>query len=131
MELFVSFLWYAGAGIGLLFVGLLVFELTTKTKEFQLIGQGNQAAAMSIGGKLLGLAFVLGSAIANSLSIADMLIWGAVGIAAQIVFFYLAELITIRFSISKAIEEDNKAVGIMILLLSLSIGWVIGQCLTY
>jgi putative membrane protein len=131
MELFLNFLLYAGAGLALLFVGLLLFEATTKTKEFQLIGKGNQAAAMSIGGKLLGLAFVLGSAIANSLSIADMLIWGAVGIAAQIVFFYLAELITIRFSISKAIEEDNKAVGIMVLLLSLSVGWVIGQCLTY
>ncbi len=131
MELFLNFLLYAGAGLALLFVGLLLFEATTKTKEFQLIGKGNQAAARSIGGKLLGLAFVLGSAIANSLSIADMLIWGAVGIAAQIVFFYLAELITIRFSISKAIEEDNKAVGIMVLLLSLSVGWVIGQCLTY
>ncbi|MFX3622512.1 MAG: DUF350 domain-containing protein [Ectobacillus sp.] len=131
MELFLNFLAYAGIGVLLLFVGLLMFEITTKTKEFQLIGQGNQAAAMSIGGKLLGLAFVLGSAIANSVSLTDMLLWGIVGIVAQIIFFYLAELVTIRFSIKDAIEADNKAVGIMVLLLSLSVGWVLAQCLTY
>ncbi|MDG4658377.1 DUF350 domain-containing protein [Ectobacillus antri] len=126
-----NFLSYAGIGIAMLFVGLLMFEITTTTKEFKLIGEGNQAAAMSLGGKLLGLAFVLGSAIANSVSITDMLLWGVIGIVAQIVFFYLAELVTIRFSIKDAIEADNKAVGIMVLLLSLSIGWVLAQCLTY
>ncbi|UOY94627.1 DUF350 domain-containing protein [Ectobacillus sp. JY-23] len=126
-----NFLSYAGIGIAMLFVGLLMFEITTSTKEFKLIGKGNQAAAMSLGGKLLGLAFVLGSAIANSVSITDMLLWGTIGIVAQIIFFYLAELVTIRFSIKDAIEADNKAVGIMILLLSLSIGWVLAQCLTY
>jgi putative membrane protein len=131
MELILNFLSYAGIGIAMLFVGLLMFEITTTTKEFKLIGEGNQAAAMSLGGKLLGLAFVLGSAIANSVSITDMLLWGVIGIVAQIVFFYLAELVTIRFSIKDAIEADNKAVGIMVLLLSLSIGWVLAQCLTY
>ncbi|MCP8968570.1 DUF350 domain-containing protein [Ectobacillus ponti] len=131
MSLFLSFLSYAGVGLLLLFAGLLAFELTTKTKEFRLIGQGNQTAAMSIGGKLLGLAFVLGSAIANSVSLTDMLIWGGIGIVAQIISFYLAELVTIRFSIQKAVEEDNRAVGLMLLFLSLSVGWVLGECLTY
>ncbi|WP_028399320.1 DUF350 domain-containing protein [Ectobacillus panaciterrae] len=127
MKLFLDFFAYAGIGVVILFAGLVMFEITTKTKEFELIGKGNQAAAMSIGGKLLGLAFVLGSAIANSVSLTDMLIWGAVGIAAQIIFFYLAELVTLRFSIKNAIE----AVGIMALLLSLSVGWLLAQCLTY
>jgi putative membrane protein len=83
------------------------------------------------GGKLLGLAFVLGSAIANSVSLTDVLIWGAIGIASQIVFFYLAEIVTIRFGIKDTIKADNKAAGIMILPLSLSVGWVLSQCLTY
>lgn len=131
MSLFVNFLMYAAVGVVLLFLGLFLFEITTKTKEFHLIGKGNQAAAMSIGGKLLGLSFVLGSAIANSVSITDMLLWGCVGIIAQIVCFYLAELVTIRFSIQQAVEEDNRAVGIMLLLLSLSVGWLLAQCLTY
>jgi putative membrane protein len=131
MNLFVNFALYAVTGLGLLFVGFVVFELTTKTKELQLIGKGNTAAALSLGGRLFGLAFVIGSAIANSLSIIDLIIWGIVGILAQIIALFIAEHLAIRSSISKAIDGDNKAVGLLVLFLSLSVGWVIAQCLTY
>jgi putative membrane protein len=131
MNLFINFALYAATGLGLLLVGFVVFELTTKTKELQLIGKGNTAAALSLGGRLFGLAFVIGSAIANSLGIVDLIIWGTVGIIAQIIALFIAEHLAIRSSISKAIDEDNKAVGLLVLLLSLSVGWVIAQCLTY
>jgi putative membrane protein len=131
MNLFVNFALYALTGLGLLLVGFVVFELTTKTKELQLIGKGNTAAALSLGGRLFGLAFVIGSAIANSLSILDLIIWGIVGILAQIIALFIAEHLAIRSSISKAIDENNKAVGLLVLFLSLSVGWVIAQCLTY
>jgi putative membrane protein len=131
MDLLLNFLTYAGIGFVMLFVGFLLFEVTTKTKEFKLIAEGNEASAMVIGGKLLGLAVVLGSSIANSIGVVDMIIWGGVGILTQIVLFFAAELITIRFSIHQAIENNNKAVGLTLLMLSLSVGWVVGQCLTY
>jgi len=131
MELLLNYLSYAGLGFILLFVGFLLFEVSTKTKELSLIGKGNEAAAMVIGGKLLGLAFVLGSAIANSINLIDMVIWGIVGIVTQIILSLLAEAITIRFSIKEAIEKNNKAVGTVLLLVSLSVGWVVAQCLTY
>jgi putative membrane protein len=129
--LFGNFIVYVLSAFGVFIVSMLLIALVTKHKEFTLIGNGNQAAALSYGGKLLGVAFVLGSAIANSVSLLDMVVWGFVGVIAQIVFFYLAELLTVRFSISEAIEKDNKAVGILLLLMSLSIGWIIAQCLTY
>ncbi|MFD3447553.1 DUF350 domain-containing protein [Microbacteriaceae bacterium 4G12] len=131
MDLFLKFLAYAGIGLALLLIGLFLFTASTKTKEFPLIGKGNQAAAMSVGGKLVGLSFVIGSAIAHSVSLVDMMIWGGVGIVAQIVCFFLADLITIRFSIKQAIEADNRAVGMIVFFLSLSVGWVLAQCLTY
>lgn len=131
MGILLNYLSYAGLGFILLFVGFILFEVSTKTKELSLIGKGNEAAAMVIGGKLLGLAFVLGSAIANSVNLIDMVIWGIVGIVTQIILSLLAEVITIRFSIKEAIEENNKAVGTVLLLMSLSVGWVIAQCLTY
>ena len=131
MELFLNYLSYAGLGFLLLLIGFALFELTTKTKELKLIAQGNVAAALVIGGKLFGLAFVLGSAIANSVNLIDMVIWGAIGIVSQIILYVLLELITIRFSIKDAIEKNNTAVGTVLLLISLSVGWVIAQCLTY
>ncbi|WP_078548451.1 DUF350 domain-containing protein [Litchfieldia alkalitelluris] len=130
-ELLGNFSIYALSAFGVFIIAMLIIILVTKHKEFQLIAQGNQAAALSFGGKLLGIAFVLGSAITHSVSLVDMIIWGFVGLLAQLIFYIGSELITIRFSISKAIEQDNKAVGILLLLLSLSIGWIVAACLSY
>lgn len=132
MNLYVNFLAYLGVGVSLLVVGMLLFALSTpKINEFKLIAQKNVAAALLLGGKVLGLAFVLGSAAEYSVSLADMAIWGAIGIVAQVVVFYIAEVLTLRFSIQKAIEEDNRAVGMMLLSLSLAVGWIIAKCLSY
>lgn len=132
MNLYINFASYLGVAILLMVAGVLLFILSTqKVKEFRLIGEKNVAAALSLGGKIVGLAVVLGAAAEYSVSLVDMAIWGAVGIIAQIIVFLLAELISIRFSISKAIEEDNRAVGIMLFSLSLSIGWIVAKCLSY
>lgn len=127
-----DFLIYLAVSLGLLIVGLFLMEITTKVKEFSLMAQGNKAASYVLGGRLLGLAIVLYSALANSISLVDMVIWGAVGIAAQIIVFYLTEWLTPRrFNVSQSIEENNTAVGLFLLLLSVSIGIVIAGCLTY
>jgi putative membrane protein len=127
-----DFLLYLAVSLGLLIVGLFLMEITTKVKEFSLMATGNKAASYVLGGRLLGLAIVLYSALANSISLVDMVIWGAVGIAAQIIVFYLTEWLTPRrFNVSQSIEEDNRAVGLFLLLLSVSIGIVIAGCLTY
>ena len=89
-------------------------EVTTKVKEFKLMAQGNKAVSYVLGGRLLGLAVVLYSTAANSISLLDMISWGAVGILAQIIVFYLAEWLTPRFNINKSLEEDNQAVGLFL-----------------
>lgn len=132
MDLYINFSLYLLVSLGLLLVGVFLFEITTtKVKEFKLIADKNMTAALSLGGKLLGLAVVLGSAAEYSVSLLDMAIWGVIGIVAQIIFFIIAEVITIRFSIEKAIEEDNRAVGVMLFSLSLAVGWIVAKCLTY
>ena len=89
-------------------------EVTTKVKEFKLMAQGNKAVSYVLGGRLLGLAIVLYSTATNSISLLDMISWGAVGILAQIIVFYLAEWLTPRFNINKSLEEDNQAVGLFL-----------------
>jgi len=132
MSLVINLLSYDGTAFAMMLIRFILFFVsTTRVKEFQLIANNNQAAALTLGGKMLGLAYVLGSAVANSVSLMDMVIWSGVGIVAQIIFSYLAEIITIRFSIREAIEKNNTAVGILLMMLSLSIGWIVGQCLTY
>ncbi|MDA2394246.1 DUF350 domain-containing protein [Bacillus cereus] len=127
----INFLLYLAVTLGLLCIGLFLMEVTTKVKEFKLMAQGNKAVSYVLGGRLLGLAIVLYSTAANSISLLDMISWGAVGILAQIIVFYLAEWFTPRFNINKSLEEDNQAVGLFLMFLSLSIGIVIAGCITY
>ena len=126
-----NFLLYLAVSLVLLIAGLFVMEVTTKVKEFSLMAKGNKAASYVLGGRLLGLAIVLYSTAANSISLIDMVIWGAVGILAQIIVFYLAEWLTPRFDVNQSIENDNQAVGLFLMFLSVSIGVVIAGCLTY
>ena len=132
MNLYINFLSYLGVAIGLLVVGVVLFTISTpKIKEFKLIAEKNVSAAMLLGGKVVGLAIVLGAAAEYSISLMDMAIWGVIGIVSQIIVFIIAEVITIRFSIQKAIEEDNRAVGTMLLSLSIAVGWIVAKCLSY
>ena len=132
MNLYMNFLAYLSVAMLLLIVGMILFTISTpKINEFKLIAEKNVSAAMLLGGKVVGLALVLGAAAEYSISIIDMAIWGAIGIVAQIVVFTIAELITVRFSIQKAIEQDNRAVGMMLLSLSIAVGWVVAKCLSY
>lgn len=132
MNLYFNFLSYLGVAFLLLAAGIALFIITTpKLREFRLIAERNSTAAMSLGGKIVGLAIVLGAAVEYSVSLRDMVIWGVIGIISQIVVFLLAEVLTIRFSIHQAIEEDNQAVGIMLVSLSLAIGLILAKCLSY
>ena len=54
-------------------------EVTTKVKEFKLMAQGNKAVSYVLGGRLLGLAVVLYSTAANSISLLDMISWEQLG----------------------------------------------------
>jgi putative membrane protein len=132
MNLYVNFASYLGVALLLLAAGIVLFMISTpKLKEITLIAEKNVSAALVLGGKIIGLAIVLGAAAEYSISLFDMVIWGIIGIVSQVIVFILAEVITIRFSIHKAIEDDNRAVGVMLFSLSLAIGWIVAKCLSY
>ncbi|EFM12038.1 protein of unknown function DUF350 [Paenibacillus curdlanolyticus YK9] len=138
-NLYVDFISYALVGFAILIVGLFLFEITTKNKEFALIFKGNVSAALSLGGRLIGLAIVVRAAAENSVSLSDMLIWGLIGIVALIVLFYIAEGISIlvgkmthvKVTIVSAVDNNNIAVGLLILVISVAVGMVIAGCLSY
>lgn len=132
MNLYLNFAAYLGLGLLLLTAGVGLFVLATpKIKEFELIGRRNITAALSLGGKMLGLAIVLGAAAEYSVSLLDMAIWGSVGIFTQIIVFFVAEVVTVRYSLQKAIEEDNRSVGVILFSLSLAVGWIVASSLSY
>lgn len=128
----ISFLSHVGVALALLAVGIFLFELVTKNKEFDLIfNKGNKTAALTLGGKAVGLAIVLESTLRNSISLFDLLVWGTIGIITQIVVYELADLLTPKTKFYQAVEEDKVSVGIALFLLSIAIGYVVSGALTY
>lgn len=121
---------YLAISLPLLGLGAYLFMLTTPYKEFSLIGQGAesehqnkvaQAAAYDLGGKIVGQAMVLASAIYHSVNISELLLWGVMGIVVQVLVFYLYEFIT-PFKVLEEIPKGNISVGVLSSRISFAIG---------
>ncbi|MDF2964346.1 MAG: hypothetical protein K0S39_6081 [Paenibacillus sp.] len=141
LQSIVNFLIYAGVSVPLLGVGLLFFIFTTPYSEFKLIRDGSdvtdpvkvgaaRAAAYDLGGKMLGQVLVIASAVYHSVGLLDLIIWGLLGIAFQIIVFYLFELLT-PFKVLAEIPKGNVAVGLFSFILSTVSGVLMASLISY
>ena len=71
-----SFLLYFALGIAVFAAFCVVYAAVTPYDELALIREGNVAAAISLGGAVLGFVLPLASAIAHSVGPVDMVVWG-------------------------------------------------------
>lgn len=136
-----NFLTYLGVTVPILGVGIIVFAFTTPYKEFQLIKEGAQteepqkvaaakAAAHDLGGKIIGLAIVLASAVYHAVNLLDLVIWGVVGMVFQVLVFYLFEWVT-PFKVVSEIPKGNVSVGIFASRLSIAAGLLMAALISY
>lgn len=86
-------LFHAGVTLVILIIGAAVYALLTPHREIQLIREGNTAAAMSLGGVLVGLAIPLAASLSASNSALEMAIWGVMIIAVQLLVFRVIDLV--------------------------------------
>lgn len=84
---------HSGVTLAMLVVGVFIYIWMTPWDELALIRGGNTAAAVSLGGAILGLAMPLAFAMAASVSVYEILIWGPVTLVLQIVAYRIADLV--------------------------------------
>ncbi len=92
----------------IIFVG--VYSTVTRHNEIKLIKEKSTAAAIAFSGSLIGFAMPLASAMMNSVTILEMVVWGVVALIVQIVVYLLVRLPMPR--ISERITENEVAAGI-------------------
>ncbi|WP_374723171.1 DUF350 domain-containing protein [Peribacillus tepidiphilus] len=127
-----DFLAHVGVGFLLVILGLIVFALTTRFSERKLIKEGNLAVALKLWGKAIGLAIVIYTVWAGSVSLLDAFIWGLIGIAAQVLAYLVIELIlTPNVSLAKKVEEGNVAIGFSLFSAAIVVGIIVAASLTY
>lgn len=90
---FVTTLGHAGLTLVLLLFGAFLYVMLTPHREIALIREGNSAAALSLGGVLVGLALPLASSLSASVSPLEIAIWGVATIGVQLLVFKVIDWI--------------------------------------
>lgn len=106
-----------------------LYMLVTPHHEAALIKNGNTAAAVSLGGAVIGFTLPLGSAVIGSISLLDMAIWASIALVVQVIVFLVAS--RILRGLSARIESGDLAAGITLAAASIAIGILNAASMTY
>lgn len=107
-------------------VFLAVFELVTKYKNWEEIKNGNVSVAMATGGKIFGIANIFRHSISQNDSLITMIGWGIFGFFLLLIGYFIYEFLTPKFNIDDEIQKDNRAVGLISMVISIGLSYVIG-----
>jgi putative membrane protein len=115
-----AFLTYFFLSLALLVVFLAVYLAITPYSELALIRQGNVAAAISLGGALIGFVLPLARAVTQSVSTLDLVTWGGVALVVQVVVFLLVGKLVPK--LTKAVRDGQVAAATFLASLAAAVG---------
>ncbi len=84
---------HAGVTMLILVLGTTLYAMLTPHKEIVLIRDGNAAAALSLGGVMIGLAIPLAVSLSASTSIVEIAVWGVATMAVQLLVFRIVDMV--------------------------------------
>lgn len=124
----VAHLVYFGIASVAVVVFVAIYTKVTPHDEFGLIRRGNTAAAISVGGAIIGYTVPLAKAVSQSESISDMLLWSGVALVAQLVAYGITRLVLPQ--LSSHVDEGKTASGIFLAAISVAIGLLNAAAMT-
>ena len=83
---------HAGVTLIMLVFAATVYSLLTPYREVQLVREGNAAAAISLGGVVIGLAAPLAVSLSASPSVIEIVVWGVATTSVQLLVFRVTDL---------------------------------------
>ena len=113
--------------IVLLLAFLAIYVRVTPYNELILIRQGNEAAAISLGGAVIGFALPIAVAVAVSHNLYAMIGWGVVASLVQLLTFIAARLALPR--LNESIPQGKLASGIFLASLAIGVGILNAGCI--
>lgn len=130
--LFLNFLVFFVSALFLIVSFLYLYALVTPYDDYELIfKENNIAASLSFGGAIIGVALPIYSAVENSISYFDFLIWGVIAILIQLSFAFIVTRISGKYSFKEKISEGVVATGILMAFLSIAIGLINAASMSY
>lgn len=105
-----------------------IYTRLTPHKEFELIRSGNVAAAIALGGAIIGFAIPASNVIAYSISILDFVVWAVIAAFVQLLAFLMTSLVL--KGTSERIKKGEIAAGIYVAAVAISVGMLNAACMT-
>lgn len=122
MPAILNYLLHLSTAAVLVMAFFVIYTRITPYNEVELIRQGNQAAALSLGGTLIGFSLTIASALLHTPDYAQFLGWAGGAMLVQVLVFHVATRL-LKMS-QDQIEANNAAFGGLLGALSVSIGLV-------
>ena len=110
-----------GVTLIMLALGILIYVIVTPYNEIDLIKKGNQSAALSFSGALVGIAIPLSIAMAGSVNIMDIVVFGAVAIILQLLGYRITDLLLRELPSRIANNEISAAITMVGIKISISL----------
>jgi putative membrane protein len=111
-----------GLTLLMLALGAVLYVMITPYREIELIRQGNRSAALSFAGALVGLAIPLAASLKGSVNAYDIIVFGAVALALQLLAYRIADLVL--KDLPERIKADEIGAAILLVAIKLSISLI-------
>jgi putative membrane protein len=113
----------------ILCVGAVVFSRLTRFDDAKEINNGNEAAGIYMGSKLLGLCIIVAMVSFSSHDWLSMILWSAVGIIVLCLVYLIFDWLTPRAKVCEQISQGNMAVAQLLRSIIIGVSIVIGTFL--
>ena len=123
------FLGHFGVALLMLGIGVVLYLLITPVNEYLLIKEGNTSAALTLGAAMLGISISLGAALAGSVNLWDIVIWGSVAILLQLAVFFLVD--RVLSDLAHRIRADEMSAALILASTKLSIALLNAAAIGY
>ncbi|MGI6245565.1 MAG: DUF350 domain-containing protein [Pseudochelatococcus sp.] len=107
---------------------LLIYTFATAHNEFALIRRNVVSAALSLGLSLIGFALPLSSAVVNTGTVVDLVVWGLIAIVVQILAYFFARVVIP--DLTRRIADGEIGAATFLGAVSLTAGIANSACMT-
>ena len=102
--------------------GLLIYVRITPFDEISLIKNKNNAAAITLGGAIVGFAIPLAASLKTSLNLWDIVIWGVVTLILMLISYRVIDFL-VR-DLARRVEANEIGPAILLAAIKLAVGLI-------
>ncbi|AZL67996.1 MULTISPECIES: DUF350 domain-containing protein [Pseudomonas] len=124
----IGFILYISVALVLFWLFQFIYTHLTPHREFALIRDNNSAAAIALGGALIGFSLPASNIIAYSVGLLDFVVWVVIAAVVQLLAFAITSLVL--KGLASRIAKGEMAAAIYAAAVAISVGFLNSACMT-